>query len=293
MSKTDYRCDKCGTPLYLDAGGKSATCPSCGHREIYIQDLRENEDKVFPVQVSKDITEYIAKGEAYLEMKEFSSAFESFAKAINIDPNDYRGWWGTCRCRILDNYLGEDNGYSRDFKKVQFLAPSMIKYELETKYETYLSVLNKKREEKEKEIEKAKKIALGEFISVKEYKGPKKSFKGDILIISLMFALCPLVVILGVFYVERYLTFSIIFGLMLLSGGIFLTLRLKDLMKMVRLIENKEVDSISQLMKVMKKKNKQEFLKIVREMIISGHLVGFEIRDGEHFEKYSEDKVNE
>jgi cytochrome c oxidase subunit IV len=152
--------------------------------------------------------------------------------------------------------------------------------------------LNKKKEEKENEIEKAKKIALGEFISVKEYKGPKKSFKGDILIISLIFALCPLVVLLGVFYVERYLTFSIIFGLMLLTGGVFLTLRLKDLMKMVSLIEKGEVDSVSQLMNVMKKKNKQDFLKIVREMIISGHLVGFEIKDGEHFQKNSEEEVD-
>ncbi len=152
--------------------------------------------------------------------------------------------------------------------------------------------MNKKKEEKENEIEKAKKIALGEFISVKEYKGPKKSFKGDILIISLIFALCPLVVLLGVFYVERYLTFSIIFGLMLLTGGVFLTLRLKDLMKMVSLIEKGEVDSVSQLMNVMKKKNKQDFLKIVREMIISGHLVGFEIKDGEHFQKNSEEEVD-
>lgn len=284
MSKTDYRCDDCGSPLYLDAGGKSATCPKCGRKEVYVTDLHENDDKVFAIQVSKDITEFLAKGEAYLEMKEYTSAFENFAKAINTDPNDYRGWWGTCRCRILDNYLGEDNGYSRDFKKVQFLAPVMIRHELETKYETYLEVLNKKKEQKEKEIDAAKKIASGEIISVKNYAGEKKSYKIDWLIIILIFVFCPIVITLGIL-VERYLTFGIIFGLMLLVGGIFLILRLKDLMKIVKLVEGEKVHTITELMKEMKKKNKQDFLKTVREVITSGHLVGYEISEGEYFIK--------
>lgn len=285
MSKTDYKCDKCGAPLFLDAGGKSATCPACGHREIYIEDIFENQDKIFAVQVSKDIGEYISKGEAYLEMKEYTSAFESFAKAINIDPNDYRGWWGACRCRMFDNYLGEDNGYSRDFKKVQALASPAVRYELETKYETYLQVINKKREDKERELENAKKMASGEILFVKEYKGAKKSFKADIFIIILIFAFCPLVIALGIFYVERYLTFSIIFGLMLLIGGIFLVLRLKDIRKIIKLVELGKVDTVSELMREMKKPKKQDFLKLVREIIVSGHLVGYEIQEGEYFVK--------
>ncbi|HQC54707.1 MAG TPA: hypothetical protein PKX91_03175 [Clostridia bacterium] len=293
MSKTDYRCDDCGTPLYLDAGGKSATCPKCGRKEVYVEDLKGNDDKVFPIQVNKDNTEYIAKGEAFLEVQDYASAFESFAKAINLDPNDYRGWWGTCRCRLLDNYLCEDNGYSRDFKKVIMLAPEYAKKELEAKYEVYLAKLEEKRDAKEKEKERTQKLYSGEILNVNANYGPRKTFMLDMFLIGILVILCPLAATLAAF-VPAYRLAGILLGVMFIIGAVFLAIELKRKYTIVKKVENREIRTVSELMAMFKKKKKPEVQKVLKDMISAGYILGYEIIDGEQIAKVQDyDRVKE
>lgn len=287
MSKTDYRCDKCGTPLYLDAGGKSATCPACGSKEVYVHDFRENDDKIFPVKKTREINDFIAKGEAYLEMQEYSSAFESFANAINIDPNDYRGWWGTCRCRLLDNYLGEDNGYSRDFKKVVMLAPDHMTRELETKYETYLARLEEKRDVKEKEFEKSKKLAQGEIINIQAHYGPRKTFWLDIFLIVLLLVLSPFAVVLAL-KVDAYSMAGFILAAMFVLGSVVLMLELFRKIKIIKAIEKDGCKTVTELMTIAKRKKKPEFLKALKDLISSGYIIGYEILESENISKVAD-----
>ncbi|MGI6136981.1 MAG: hypothetical protein ACOYEE_04145 [Christensenellales bacterium] len=294
MSKTDYRCDDCGTPLYLDAGGKSATCPKCGRKEIYIHDVSANDDKVFPIQVNKDNTEHIARGEAFLEVQDYAGAFESFAKAINLDPNDYRGWWGTCRCRLLDNYLCEDNGYSRDFKKVMMLAPDYVKKELETKYEVYLAKLEEKRDAREKEQERTNKLYSGEIVNISANYGPRKTFKLDLFLIGILIILCPLAATLAAFLSTSYGLAGGMLCVMFFIGAVVLSIELKRKHSIVKKVESNEVKTVSELMVFAKRKKKPEFQKILKDMIASGYILGYEIKDGEEIIKVADyDRVKE
>lgn len=293
MAQTIIKCDKCGENMYMDSTRARGICPNCNYEKpLMAQDMLGTEYKI---ESFGDPTELLAKAEAYFDLQDYDRAAEFFAKGINVDPNDYKGWWGVTRCRVVNNYLGIDNGYAQAFEKVKSLAPEEIVPELEIKYGVYLEALLKRKEKSDK-LECGNPVSRE--ITIKASKGPEKPYTTDIIVSVFLACLGIVTIVLAVTLGTRLRLLFIILSVMLGLGSVYMFKHIGDSKKIVKMITNEEVTKVSELMEVLKRKDKHEFLKTIGSMIVAKYLVDYKIVDAEHIikaqceEDYAEDKIS-
>ena len=292
MAQATVKCDKCGTTMYIDSKKARAICPECNHEQpLMSQDMLGN---AYKVESFGDPTELLAKAEAYFDLQDYDRAAEFFAKAINVDPNEYKGWWGITRCRMVNNYLGIDNGYVTAFEKVKSLAPQEVIDELQIKYDVYLEALEK-RKDKSKKLESCDPI--NREITIKASKGPAKNYTVDLIVGFVLAFLMVVSIVLMFFTNEKLRVFFIILAIMLALGSAYMFRHISESKKIIKLVTSGEVKTVSGLMEKMKRKDKLEFLKLLGSMIVAKYFVDYKIVDAEYILKaesesdYEEEKI--
>ena len=81
---------------------------------------------------------------------------------------------------------------------------------------------------------------------------------------------------------------------MFFIGAVVLSIELKRKHSIVKKVESNEVKTVSELIVFAKRKKKPEFQKILKDMIASGYILGYEIKDGEEIIKVADyDRVKE
>ena len=85
--------------MHVDADKSEAFCPSCGVKNIITPDVNisYNQQTINKTIIGKEKTEaeeYIANGNALLELCDFKGAKQAFNNAIDINAKDYRSWLG-------------------------------------------------------------------------------------------------------------------------------------------------------------------------------------------------------
>lgn len=279
MQKTSLKCDKCGAEMYIDGTKGRAICPDCNFEKTVVNFSLDNE--IMKVESFGDPTEMLARAEAYFDMQEYDRASEFFAQAINIDPNDYKGWWGITRCRVINNYLCIDNGYEDAYQKVVKLAPTEVLPELEIKYSVYLEELNKRRAKQQKVVSSSK----DREITIKATRGPVKAYNHDYIIAVVLGVLAAVFIVLAITIGKKWMQVFIIGCIMLALGALFIVKNVFDTKKIVRLVTTGECNKITELMTIMKRKNKYEFIKNIGSMMKAGYLVDYMLVDSEYLIK--------
>ena len=99
MGLIKLKCSSCGDNMHVDDEKKEAFCPSCGVKNIITPDvnINYNQQTIHKTIIGKEKTEaeeYIANGNALLELCDFKGAKQAFNNAIDINAKDYRSWLG-------------------------------------------------------------------------------------------------------------------------------------------------------------------------------------------------------
>lgn len=280
MAQATVKCDKCGTIMYIDAKTARAVCPECNYEQpLMAQDMLGN---IHKVESFGDPTELLAKAEAYFDLQDYDRSAEFFAKALNVDPNEYKGWWGVTRCRMVNNYLGIDNGYAQAFEKAKSLAPQEVISELQIKYDVYLESLEKRKD-------KSRKLKSGDPIfrevTIKAAKGPEKKYTVDLVIGIVLAFLAVVAIVLMITLGPKLRTLFIILAVMLALGSAYMFRHISESKKIIKFVTSGEITTVSGLMEKLKRKDKLEFLKLLGSMIVAKYLIDYKIVDAEYILK--------
>lgn len=164
MSLIILQCPNCGANSRADDKSDKFVCDYCG-TEYALRDTVNNysvSQNYSTVQyITKNITgaapadseEYIKKGDVFVSLERYERAAKAYCKAIELNPADWRGWFGIVKIctRNFTDYKDELHfDYYETAKKV---AAGEQLSEIERLYEPYF---NKRRELEAASVQKKK-----------------------------------------------------------------------------------------------------------------------------------------
>ncbi len=141
MSYIEARCKNCGAQLEIDESKGKGYCPHCG--TLFV---KEKVNHIYQQNISKTIygldkstvNEYLQNGEVFLSLKEFEKAKSAFDKAIELNPADWRGWFGMVKAKTKNFTDYFDNTHLSDLKKAHSVASDSEDKLIDELYEQYL-----------------------------------------------------------------------------------------------------------------------------------------------------------
>ena len=118
MSYITLKCKSCGSNLNIDHDSKTITCVHCGTTFMMV-DLLDEHDIAFsknikPEDLEKKIefAEALKQGETYLFQAEYKLAEQSFKKAIELNNENYKGYFGVVRAKTHNlNIIPDEKDY--------------------------------------------------------------------------------------------------------------------------------------------------------------------------------------
>lgn len=118
MSYITLKCKSCGSNLNIDHDSKTITCVHCGTTFMMI-DLLDEHDIAFsqnikPEDLEKKIefAEALKQGETYLFQAEYKLAEQAFKKAIELNNENYKGYFGVVRAKTHNlNVIPDEKDY--------------------------------------------------------------------------------------------------------------------------------------------------------------------------------------
>lgn len=168
MSYITLKCKNCGASMSIDFDAKTVTCIHCGSTFL-LSELFDEEDvnvikqfKPSDIEKKANFTEAIKKGEVCLYQGEFVKAEEYFKRAIEIDEENYKGYFGVIRAKTHNfNILPDTDDYAQYAKITLNLVDrdneDHIKSELQKLDLLKREKLELKKIETEREAEQKKK----------------------------------------------------------------------------------------------------------------------------------------
>lgn len=102
MAFLKLKCESCGAVLTYDKDKNIAFCPYCGNKYLKQESINNNYNNfsgatIYNINDDTSNNKYIETAEIFYKEKNFSGAIEMFKKAKEINPQDYRAWWGMAR----------------------------------------------------------------------------------------------------------------------------------------------------------------------------------------------------
>ena len=92
------KCTNCGGSLQVDPAKKAAVCPFCNQAYVvqdainnYVTNIHAN---VVNITDDRSANARIKAAEAFLKLREWDKANQSYIEVCDLTPQDYRGWWG-------------------------------------------------------------------------------------------------------------------------------------------------------------------------------------------------------
>ena len=167
MSYITLKCKNCGASMSIDFNAKTVTCLHCGSTFL-LSELFDEKDvgmiKDFtPEDLEKkaNFTEAIKKGEVSLYQGDFEKAEQYFKKAIEIDEDNYKGYFGVIKAKTHNfNILPETDDYVEYSKITLNLVDKDDEIHIKSELQKLELLKREKKElqklEEEKEVEREK-----------------------------------------------------------------------------------------------------------------------------------------
>lgn len=167
MSYITLKCKNCGASMSIDFNAKTVTCLHCGSTFL-LSELFDEKDVVMikdftPEDLEKkaNFTEAIKKGEVSLYQGEFERAEQYFKKAIEIDEENYKGYFGVIKAKTHNfNILPETDDYVEYSKITLNLVDKDDEIHIKSELQKLDLLKREKKElqkiEEEKEVEREK-----------------------------------------------------------------------------------------------------------------------------------------
>jgi len=157
MGYIEAECKNCGAQLEINEEKGKGYCPHCGTlfvaekvKEVYTQHITKN----IYGREKMEADEYIANGDVFLSLEEFQKAKNAFDKAIELKPDDWRGWFGMVKVKTKNFTDYFDETHFSDLQKAHSVADDEEDKIIDQLYEQYKdtrkAVLLKKKLEQEK-----------------------------------------------------------------------------------------------------------------------------------------------
>lgn len=148
MSFVSTKCPNCGANIKVDGESKKGVCEFCG-AEYITQDVINNyqiNNNYSTVQyVTKNVAgggaleseEYIKNGDVFLSLNMFDKAKKAYMMAIELNPADWRGWFGMVKIYTRNFTDYEDNTHYSYYVKAEKVATAEQKAEIAALYAKY------------------------------------------------------------------------------------------------------------------------------------------------------------
>lgn len=208
MSLITSKCTNCGATIKVNPESKTGICEFCG-AEYVTQDVINNyyvNNNYSTVQyVTKNVTsngsleaeEYIRNGDIFLSLNMLGKAKSAFFKAVELNPGDWRAWFGLVKACTNNLTDYEDNTHYEYYTKAQKVATPEQLVELKNCYAPYQTKHNEiekiERLKQEERLENERRLKAEQKRILREA-ARKKRIMNTITIIVLSCA--PIIVII-------------------------------------------------------------------------------------------------
>lgn len=181
MALVAIQCKNCGGSLQVEAGAKSYYCPNCRTSYAMEQTINQTiqntnighiERATIIDDGSGKIDQEIYSGEAFLQLRKFNEARDTFQMLTGKYAHKYRAWWGLARA-WTENFTRDPQGQSEFFyvsdalESALQLAPADDKPEIQSAimaycvpWQKYYEQLTAERSKRFEDIEKRANAAV-------------------------------------------------------------------------------------------------------------------------------------
>ncbi|MDD4839523.1 MAG: leucine-rich repeat protein [Clostridia bacterium] len=144
MGYIQAQCSNCGAQLEINEEKGRGYCPHCG--TLFIAEKVTNNQVYSTTQnITKNIygrekseaEDFIANGDVFLSLDEFAKAKNAFDKAIELNPSDWRGWFGMVKVKTKNLTDYYDNMHLDDLDKAHSVACDVDDQMIDKLYEQY------------------------------------------------------------------------------------------------------------------------------------------------------------
>ena len=165
MALISAKCPHCGADIRVNEGSKSGVCEFCGATFV-TQDAVTNytvNNNYNTVQYitktaasAAEAGEYIRRGDVLLSLGEFVRAEEAYLRAVELEPADWRGWFGMVKTRTKNFTDYGGTSHAAHYDKARKGAPKGTSEARARLYEPYSNVCSYFGEQNAKSLKQVK-----------------------------------------------------------------------------------------------------------------------------------------
>ncbi len=110
----------------------------------------------FPEKPEKNCKTRRLRGDVLLSLGEFGRAEEAYLRAVELEPADWRGWFGMVKTRTKNFTDYENTSHAALYDKARKVAPKEASEAMSRLYEPYSNVCSYFGEQKAKSLKQVK-----------------------------------------------------------------------------------------------------------------------------------------
>ena len=215
------KCQNCGANIKVENNSKLFVCDHCGSEHV-LEDVINNYQTVNQYHTtqnivkniygkeSMDVEDIIKNGDVFISLGEFGKAKRLYGQAVNINPADYRGWFGLVKVRTLNFTKVEDKSHLEFLEKAMKVANQEQQQVIESQYREFLVKVKNENQRKEvlkQEEELRKQELLNQQLIKNEQlmEKTKKAMKYFVIIFAISLVVTISLIILLVAVWNNYL----------------------------------------------------------------------------------------
>lgn len=208
-------CTQCGANLSIDSTLEKGICPFCN-----TSFLIEKAIQYYINSTSDEIENLVKSANAFLKMKDYSSAENRFHRICGLYPYDYRGWWGILQIKSNDFTETDISTFQLQelealYQKAKAVASDNVKPSLESRFIDYSALVGKRLSALKNDLN-SRKASLLEQMNAIELERTKINFPS-----SIVFKVMATIVIAINLYmlIPALLSGAVFYGLLYFLGG--------------------------------------------------------------------------
>lgn len=200
------KCQNCGSNINVDNNNHKYVCEHCG-AEFILEETVNNFQTVNQYHTTQNIvkhvygkdvmdaTDFIQNADVFVSLGEFGKAEDLYNKAININPADWRGWFGIVKVKTLNFSKIEDKSHLEFLSKAKKVATKEQQLEIEGLYREFSLKVEKERRRKE-ELQREEYLRRQELLKQQKLVEERQKKKKKISIISIIIVLAVAIAVL-------------------------------------------------------------------------------------------------
>jgi tetratricopeptide (TPR) repeat protein len=204
MSYITLKCKNCGGSMSMDMNSKTITCSHCGSTFL-LTELFDEKDVDFVSKFKQEdivkkieFNENLKQGEVCIYQGEYLKAEQHFKRAIELDDENYKGYFGVVRAKTHNfNSLPD----AEDYKEYAQIALKLVDKDDQSHVQSELAKLDVLKYEK-KQIEEAKRINLE--IQAKQEKNKRDTENFFSKIASFLVVIITAAILFGIFLTNDF-----------------------------------------------------------------------------------------